>query len=166
MAPKHFDPNFSFQIDIVENVNNYTTNQYTLHTGTNGVCTMDPNVAPGFRSLNGSMAKSFLATPLTTQCLSSGSNNDGCAFTDVEGSAGTPFNTASGGVFAMLWDNSSIAIWRFERNQIPQDIQNSDPNPDNWGIPAAYWSNKSCNIAASFNNLSRMFPVLPFSRLS
>ena len=161
---KHFDTNFSFQIDIVEFVNTDTNNQYTLHTGTKGVCRMDPNVSPKYKSLNGTMGgKGFLGTPLTTECMSSPSNNAGCAFTDVAGSAGTPFNMDAGGVFAMLWDTTHIAIWRFDRNQIPQDIQSGDPNPDSWGTPAALWSDQSCDIAASFSNLNRTFPALPFS---
>jgi len=147
------------EIDIVEFVNTDTSNQYTLHTGTKGVCKMDPNVAAKYKSANGTIGKGFLGTPLTTECQSSASNNAGCAFTDVEGSAGTPFNMASGGVFAMLWDNTQIAIWRFERNQIPQDIQSGNPDPDTWGIPAAFWSEESCNIAASFSNLQLVMNI-------
>jgi len=60
---------------------------------------------------------------------------------------------AAGGVFAMLWDNTQISVWRFERNQIPQDIQNGNPDPDTWGTPAALWSDESCDIAASFSGL-------------
>lgn len=111
------------------------------------------------------MSQSFLGNVITTECQSSPSNNSGCAFTDVEGSAGTPFNMASGGVFAMLWDATTIAIWRFERTQIPQDIQNGDPNPEAWGTPVALWSEDSCDIAASFRDLSRMSLTLPYLRL-
>jgi len=162
---QHFDSNLFTQIDIVEYVNTDKFNQYTLHTGSRGVCRTNPNVGPKYKSANGTMDKSFLATPITTECKSSPSNNAGCAFTDVEGSAGTSFNTAAGGVFAMLWDNTHIAIWRFERSKIPQDIQDGDPNPEAWGTPAALWSDESCDIAASFRDLSRTFLVLPFSKL-
>lgn len=162
VASKHSNSNPSSQIDIVEFVNTDTNNQYTLHTGTNAVCKMDPNVGPKYKSLNSTVSsKGFLGTPLTTECMSSAANNAGCAFTDVAGSAGPPFNMASGGVFAMLWDNTHIAIWRFDRDQIPQDIQNENPNPDSWGTPVALWSDSSCNIAASFSNLNRTFPALP-----
>ena len=140
-------------------------NQYTLHTGSRGVCKSDPNVSPRYKTANSTMNKSFLGTPITTECMSSPANNAGCAFTDVQGSAGTPFNMASGGVFATLWDDTHIAIWRFERDQIPQDIQNGDPNPDTWGTPAALWSDQSCNIAASFRDLRRMFFTLPSGKL-
>jgi hypothetical protein len=157
---------FPFQIDIVEYVNTDTSNQYTLHTGTKGVCKMDPNVGPKYKGTNGTTEKSFLGTPLTTECLSSGSNNAGCAFTDVDGSAGHPFNMAAGGVFAMLWDITQISVWRFERNQIPRDIQNGNPDPDTWGTPAALWSDESCDIAASFSGLQRTFLAFSYLRLS
>lgn len=147
------------EIDIVEFVNEYTTNQNTLHTGTNGVCNSNPNVGPLYKSANGTTAKSFTGSLISTQCLSSGSNNNGCAFTDGEGSAGHPFNVAAGGVFATLWDDSQIVIWRFERDQIPQDIQDGDPNPDNWGTPVALWTDSSCNIAASFKDLSLVINI-------
>jgi hypothetical protein len=147
------------EIDIVEFVNEYTTNQNTLHTGTNGVCTSNPNVGPLYKSANGTATQSFTGNLVSTQCLSSGSNNNGCAFTDGEGSAGHPFNVAAGGVFATLWDDTQISIWRFERNQIPQDIQNGNPNPDSWGTPVALWSNDSCNIAASFQDLSLVINI-------
>ena len=127
---------------------------------------MNPNVAPKYKSANGTTNKGFLGNPLTTECQSSPSNNAGCAFTDIDGSAGTPFNMASGGVYAMLWDNTHIAIWRFERDQIPQDIQSDDPNPEAWGTPAALWSDESCDIAASFRDLNRTFLTLHFLRLS
>jgi hypothetical protein len=154
------------EIDIVEFVNEYTSNQCTLHTGTNGVCQSSPNPGPSNRNANGTNTKSFTGNLISTECLSSGSNNNGCAFTDVEGSAGHPFNVAAGGVFAMLWDDTQISIWRFQRDQIPQDIQNGDPNPESWGIPVALWTSDSCDIAASFKDLSRTFLALRLSKLS
>jgi hypothetical protein len=159
---QHPDSNYSFQIDMVEYVNEYTNNQCTLHTGSNGVCKMDPNVGARYKSLNGTTEKGFLGNPLSTECKSSNSNNNGCAFTDVQGSAGHPFNMASGGVFAMLWDNTQIAVWRFDRSEVPQDIQDENPNPETWGTPVAFWSNESCDIAASFSNLQRTFLTFPF----
>lgn len=119
-----------------------------------------------YRSTNGTNTRSFTGNLISTQCLSSGSNNAGCAFTDGEGSAGHPFNMASGGVFAMLWDDTQISIWRFPRDQIPQDIQNGDPCPESWGTPVALWTNDSCDIAASFSALNRTFLTSHFLKLS
>jgi len=141
------------EIDIVEFVNDYTSNQYTLHTGTNAVCKANPNVGPQFKSTNGTTNKSFLGTSITTECQSSGANNAGCAFIDAPGSVGHPFNMGGGGVYAMLWTNSSIATWRFDRSCIPQDIQDSNPDPESWGTPVALWTSDSCNISESFRDL-------------
>lgn len=145
------------EIDIVEFVNEYTSNQNTLHTGPN--CQSSPNVGPLYRSGNSTTDQSFTGSLISTQCLSSGSNNNGCAFTDAQGSAGHPFNMAAGGVFATLWDDTHIAIWRFERDQIPQDIQSGNPDPDSWGPPVALWTDQSCNIAASFKDLSLVINI-------
>jgi len=147
------------EIDIFEFVNDYTSNQYTLHTGSNAVCKANPNVGPKFKSANSTMNKSFLGTSVTTECQSSGANNAGCAFTDVPGSAGHAFNAAGGGVYAMLWNNDTIAVWRFERASIPQDIQSGNPNPDSWGTPVALWTNDSCDISRSFRDLSLVLNI-------
>jgi hypothetical protein len=123
-----------------------------------------PNVGPLYKSANGTTGKSFTGNLLTTKCASSGNDNTGCAFGDVQGTAGHPFNMAAGGVFATLWDDQHIAIWRFDRNQIPEDIQSGNPNPDSWGTPVALWSTDSCDIASSFKDLSRTFSFLSLSK--
>jgi hypothetical protein len=140
------------EIDIVEYVNTATVNQYTLHTGAGPNCQLNPNVGASYRNEDGSQPKSYLGNTLGTQCLSSGGSNAGCAVSDFQGSAGSPFNSAGGGVFAMLWDDSQISVWRFDRNQIPQDIQNGNPNPDTWGVPIAFWSSQSCDITNAFRD--------------
>lgn len=150
------------EIDIVEFVNDYTVNQNTLHTGANAVCQSNPNVGPlnkGMNATNTTSTKSFTGNLISTECLSSGSNNNGCAFTDEQGSAGHPFNLAAGGVFATLWDDTQISVWRFSRDQIPQDIQNGNPCPDSWGTPVSLWTSDSCNIAASFKNLNLVLNI-------
>ena len=138
-------------------MNDITINQYTLHSGTGEQCTLDPNAAARYRNEDGSQSKCFLGNPLGLDCQSSDSSNAGCAVNDFEGSAGAPFNQASGGVLAMLWDDTQVSLWRFERAQIPQDIQAGNPDPVTWGIPVAYWSNQTCNIASTFQDHSSMF---------
>ncbi|KAF9649984.1 glycoside hydrolase family 16 protein [Thelephora ganbajun] len=142
------------EIDIVEYVNTGKVNQYTLHTGTGGECKLDPNVSARYRNKDGSQPKSYLGNTLGLQCKSSNGHNAGCAVDDFNGSAGRPFNMAGGGVFVMLWDNTQLTFWRFERNHIPQDIQDGNPDPETWGIPVAYWSDKSCDIAKAFRDHS------------
>jgi hypothetical protein len=110
-----------------------------------------------YRNEDGSQSKSYLGNTLGTQCLSANGDNSGCAVSDFQGSAGDEFNSAGGGVFAMLWDNSQLSIWRFERSQIPQDVTSGNPNPNNWGIPMAYWSSATCDIANAFRGHSSVF---------
>lgn len=145
------------QIDIIEYVNEAKINQYTLHTGADVECSLDPNATARYKNEDGSQPKSYLGNTLGLECTSSDGNNAGCAVDDFEGSAGAPFNMAGGGVIAMLWDESQVTFWRFERDQIPQDVQDGNPNPDSWGVPVAYWSDKSCNIASAFRDHSSTF---------
>jgi len=142
------------EIDIIEYVNEANINQYTLHTGAGPECQLNPNATSRYRNEDGSQPKSYLGNTLGLECQSSNGNNAGCAVNDFEGSAGGSFNMAGGGVIAMLWDETQVSFWRFERNQIPQDIQDEDPNPQTWGIPVAYWSESSCDIAKAFRDHS------------
>jgi len=142
------------EIDIIEYVNEAKVNQYTLHSGPGKECKLDPNATARYTNPDGSQPKSYLGNTLGLECQSSDGNNSGCGVNDFEGSAGDLFNKAGGGVVVMLWDETQISFWRFERDQIPQDIQDENPNPDNWGIPIAYWSDKSCDITNSFHDHS------------
>ena len=136
------------EIDVVEGVNNRTTNQMTLHTSDG--CSLQNQTSPDPN------AKVNLATTsalISTQCASSGSNNDGCAFTDTNtNSYGHGFNIIAGGVFAHLWVNSSISIWHFPRTNIPSDIVAMQPNPSTWPSPAAVFTDGSCDINSHFQD--------------
>jgi len=142
------------EIDILEYVNDASTNQITLHTGTNANCKLDPGVAARYKNEDGSQPKCYLGNTLGLECMSSNGNNAGCAVSDFQGTAGAPFNAAGGGVKAMLWDDSQITVWSFSRDQIPQDIHDGNPNPDTWGTPVAFWSSNSCDIANAFRDHS------------
>jgi hypothetical protein len=61
------------------------------------------------------------------------------------------FNNADGGVFALLWDNSTgIAMWHFARADIPDDLTAQAPTPSTWGTPSGFWSAKTCDITDNF----------------
>jgi len=60
-------------------------------------------------------------------------------------SFGVGFNNNGGGVYAMLWDNSGIAVYFFGRGNIPSDITSGNPNPTGWGLPNAKWPASSCS---------------------
>ncbi|KEP51966.1 glycoside hydrolase family 16 protein [Rhizoctonia solani 123E] len=129
------------EIDILENVNLATANQYTLHTGPNSTCTLDSNPTAKFKSTSNMMGK---------VCASKEGANAGCGFSDPEpASYGQAFNDAGGAVIAMEWQNTGIRIWRFKRDSIPVDLQGdaTNPNPDTWGAPVASWTDAACDIA-------------------
>ncbi|CAE6412617.1 unnamed protein product [Rhizoctonia solani] len=129
------------EIDILENVNLATANQYTLHTGPNSTCTLDSNPIAKYKSTSNMMGKT---------CASKEGDNAGCGFSDPEeASYGKAFNNAGGAVIAMEWTKTGIRIWRFKRDSIPADLQGdaTNPNPDSWGAPVASWTDATCNIA-------------------
>lgn len=40
-----------------------------------------------------------------------------------------------GGVYAMEWTKDRVRTWFFERNAVPADALEGEPNPENWGTP-------------------------------
>jgi len=66
-------------------------------------------------------------------------------------SFGYGFNSAQGGVFALLWDNmAGMSMWHFARADIPADLTARMPTPSTWGTPAGFWSAQSCDISTNF----------------
>lgn len=126
------------EIDILENVNNATVNQLTLHTGSSTSCSTTA-LQPA------AVSTSFM----NKQCASSEGANAGCGFQDNTPSAyGAGFNAAGGAVFALLIDaDAGVSIYKFARSKVPSDIASGSPNPasSSWGTPQAYWpSTNSC----------------------
>lgn len=136
------------EIDIVEGVNNQISNQMTLHTSEG--CTLDRQTSPN------PQFKVNIATTgkiLSSQCAFINGNNDGCAFSDDNPqSHGKGFNLIAGGVFAHLWEENSIKVWRFPRGQIPPDIDAKNPDPSTWPTPAAVFTDASCDIKKHFRD--------------
>ena len=127
------------EIDVLEGVHNQPTNQYTLHTSEGCEIGADFN------------EKSALSNIINDQCASSGTDNRGCAFLDTDTQTyGRGFNVIAGGVFAHLWDNTGIRVWRFPRPSIPADITAKTPDPSTWGTPAAFFPSNNCDIASHF----------------
>ncbi|VDC01966.1 unnamed protein product [Peniophora sp. CBMAI 1063] len=139
-------PNWPYtgEIDILEGVNDYTENQATIHTTTG--CTMN--------STSGSTG----TLVSVTNCDATATDNQGCGLRDSRtNSYGAGFNSVGGGVYSMLWDDSGVSVWFFQRSKIPSDISSSAPNPDNWGTPMAFWSGESCNPSTFFKDHSAIF---------
>jgi hypothetical protein len=124
----------------VEGVHDGPTNLYVLHSSP------DCQIKESFSQ------NEVTSNLLHNVCSSSARDNQGCGFSDPdERSYGLQFNSAGGGVFAHLWDNSGVKIWRFTRNDIPSDIESRQPNPATWGTPAALFpSSDRCDFAAHF----------------
>jgi len=128
------------EIDIVEGVNDQSTNQMTLHSGTSNACTIGNNTSQ------------FSGKVLGSNCYSTPTQDAGCGITDTNTTSfGYGFNNGEGGVFVLLWDASAgMSIWHFARANIPADITNRAPTPSNWGTPAGFWSAQTCDISANF----------------
>lgn len=140
------------EIDIVENVNNATFNQLTLHTGASTSCST--NAVP-----QSAVSTSFM----NRGCASSPSANAGCGYQDQSETAfGAGFNAAGGAVYALLIDaNSGTTIWQFPRNKgIPSDITSGKPNPTSWGTPKATWpSSDSCKTNEVISKQNIVFDI-------
>ena len=113
----------------------------TLHSGTSNACTIDT-----------ADKGTFTGQALGTNCYSTQSADSGCGISDTSSTSfAYGFNDAGGGVFALLWDASTgMSIWHFTRANIPADITNQAPTPQNWGTPTGFWSAATCDISANF----------------
>ncbi|KAL4802665.1 concanavalin A-like lectin/glucanase domain-containing protein [Aspergillus unguis] len=134
------------EIDIIENVNDATTNEMTLHT--NEGCTID--------------SSGFSGTLLTSNCdvnAAGQADNAGCGIQHTDSNSyGAGFNAAGGGVYATQWTDEAISIWFFPRSSIPGDISSGNPDPSAWGTPAARFAG-SCDIPAHFSDMQIIFDI-------
>jgi len=136
------------EIDIVEGVNNYTNNQATIHT--NPGCSIASSNATVL-DITGSVVGG-------TDCSAADSGNQGCGMRSPQNNSfGSGFNANGGGVYAMQWDNSGIAVYFFPRGSVPSDISAGSPDPSGWSTPMARWPADSCNPSNFFKQHSVIF---------
>jgi hypothetical protein len=136
------------EIDIVEGINDYTNNQATIHT--NPGCTI--------ASSNSAMLDITGNIVGGTDCAAADTGNQGCGSrSNNNNSFGPGFNSNGGGVYAMQWDDSGIAVYFFPRDSVPSDIDAGSPNPDGWGAPMARWAAATCNPSQFFNSHTVIF---------
>ncbi|KAK4896930.1 hypothetical protein LTR27_005177 [Elasticomyces elasticus] len=135
------------EIDIIEFTNNLPNNLMALHTAESANnCT----VAGADQS----------GTLLTSNCAAGGGYT-GCGVSATKpNNAGSSFNQAAGGVYAMEWTSTAVRVWFFSRDEVPASITeaagDADPDPTTFGVPVANFQG-SCEIDAHFFNMSMVF---------
>lgn len=134
------------EIDIIEGVNDQSSNQFTLHTSDG--CSIDNT------GLSGSVQTSNCYVQASDQ-----SENAGCAITSSSDSSyGDGFNGNGGGVYATEWTGDAINVWVFPNSSIPSDISSGSPDPSGWGTPSARFAG-NCDIDSHFNDLQIVFDI-------
>lgn len=133
------------EIDIIEGVNDYSYNTYSIHT--TGGCTVpsNPNMSGKFT----------LQDNRAYNCASDATGNQGCGVTSTKGNDfGVGYNKNRGGVHVMYWSESDgISTYFFPKGSVPDDITSGSPNPSSgWGTPQAHWPATQCNIGNYFYN--------------
>ncbi|MCJ1320286.1 hypothetical protein MMC15_005624 [Xylographa vitiligo] len=127
------------EIDVIEGVNDQTTNSMTLHTS-DGCSANSP-------------ASAFTGQQNTYNCYVASANqsaNEGCGFSaTASNSYGTGFNSNGGGVYAMEWTSNYIQIFFWPGGSAPSDALGDTPNPSSWGRPAALFQG-DCDIDQHF----------------
>ena len=132
----------SGEIDIIEGVNAMMSNTVTLHASAD--CSIE--------------ATGESATLSSSNC-NDGGGDLGCSLsTQNNGSIGTAFNSAGGGVYAADWTSTGVNVYFFPRVSIPTDITSGSPNPSAWGTPfASFPGGSACDIDSHFQNHNIIF---------
>ncbi|KAJ7293602.1 glycoside hydrolase family 16 protein [Mycena rebaudengoi] len=142
---------FTGEIDILEGVHGNEQNQVTWHT------------APGCRLSAETNFTGAMINPKSlnsTDCDGNLPGNAGCGIIEwSRASYGPFFEAQGGGVFAMKWDETGIAVYSFYRSAIPQDISAGSPDPSKWGTPVAALSPAACDPFEFFINQSMIFDI-------
>lgn len=127
------------EIDIIEGVNDATTNLMALHT------------TPGC-AISGAGGSGNVISRNCDVNAAGQSPNQGCSISDARTTSyGTVLNSIGGGIFATEWNSAFIKVWFFPRGQAPADVFSSNPAPETWGTPAAVFQG-ACNIDEKFRD--------------
>jgi hypothetical protein len=141
-----FGPNWpnSGEIDIIEGVNQASTDQITLHTAAG--CTINT-------------AGSQSGITLTNSNCNAGNAGDGCGVTtSMPNAYGDSFNNNGGGTYAMQWESSGIYVWFWPAGSVPSDVTSGQPVTGNWGLPVvAFNGGSGCTIDNFFSDQSIVF---------
>jgi Glycosyl hydrolases family 16 len=136
----------SGEIDILEGVNEQTSNSMAMHTG--------PGVVI---SKNASFTGELVTSGCDINAAGQG-KNVGCVIQDHDNTTyGKGFNAIGGGVYATEWTSAGINIWFFPRNAIPADIVSGAPEPGAaWGKPRAAFTG-GFKVDEHFKDLNIIF---------
>ncbi|KAJ7181684.1 glycoside hydrolase family 16 protein [Mycena crocata] len=142
---------YNGEIDIIEGVHDNEHNQVTWHTAPGCQLAVESNYTGTVVAQNG--------VPYTN-CDGTINGNSGCGITEwSRASYGPFFEAQGGGVFAMKWDETGIAVYSFYRSAVPGDITSGSPNPANWGSPVAALAPDACDPLTYFVNHSIIFDI-------
>jgi hypothetical protein len=137
------------EIDIIEGVNQMDHNQITIHT------------KPGCVPTVGAGGQTGKVAPLPADCGAQGGEL-GCGVNTNRPEAwGSAFNSAGGGVYAMLWASTGIKVWQWKPNEVPADAKGNKPNPNKWGTPVANWN--GCNFGQLMDNMNIVSRFISFA---
>ncbi|KAJ7642247.1 hypothetical protein FB45DRAFT_786349 [Roridomyces roridus] len=130
------------EMDIIENVNLASNNQFSLHVGDDN-CNL-PATSSSNQTGKITNGNCTVVPPLDI--------NTGCVAAETKpNSFGTDFASAGGGVFAALWDTNGIAMWFFSRPSVPSNIGGTaTPDPTTWGQPSAWFPASACDPTKAF----------------
>ena len=176
------------EIDILEGVNDYDQNAVTLHTSAG--CIVDNTTSPASGSESTALPfTGFLKTDDCDVAAPDQENNVGCSIAapsrmppafksrsapslkrDTRNTAfpsyGTPFNAATGGIYAMEWTSTSISVWFIPRTAAHFNTLFPTPASSTFlntmldvsvlGTPMAHFAGQ-CNFDEKFRNLKIVF---------
>ncbi|GMH65912.1 hypothetical protein TrLO_g8815 [Triparma laevis f. longispina] len=164
------------EIDIFESVNKQSKAKTALHTtegcemkdAPRGEFTGEWDTAVGIPDKKTGVPKE--TGKLATNCYVYDPDqwlNQGCVVeSDTEGTIGTGFNDAGGGMYALEWDPGygRIRTWAWKEEDIPTEVLDSynggeDVNTDDWGLPYGHFpigEDSDCE-ASHFRNMRVVF---------
>ncbi|MCJ1472477.1 hypothetical protein MMC13_001125 [Lambiella insularis] len=134
------------EIDIIEGVNDQSTNSMTCHTSAGCANTSPANMFTGHQATSDCNVKSPTQTP-----------NQGCSTSETaSASFGAGFNSNGGGIYAMEWTSQYVQIFFWPRGTAPNDVTSGKPDPSSWGKPA-FLLQGGCDIDNSFKDHQIIF---------
>ncbi|KAL2140383.1 hypothetical protein VTI28DRAFT_3875 [Corynascus sepedonium] len=135
------------EVDIYEGWNLNTANKVVLHT--------DGPLAVGSCTIQ---QEDFTAGMRYDNCWYQAPGqpgNTGCAADQADGT----FGSASGGVYATLWDKDSFKVWSWTHDNVPSDVTSGNPDPSKWDKPAFAAGGNSCDVTKAFKDMRMILNI-------